>query len=61
MHTVKKQVVRLVNNISGEEWVCEDYTNIRLIDGVEFIEVRQPLGERKFWMNKESLVKVKSS
>ena len=36
----KSQPVTLVNPINLEEWYCEDYNDVRLIDGVEYIKVR---------------------
>jgi hypothetical protein len=56
---VKKKPLRLVNNRSGEEWLCDDYTQIRNVDGVEFVEVYKENTQRKFWMNKSTLNKAK--
>ena len=56
---VKKKPLRLVNNRSGEEWLCDDYTQIRNVDGVEFVEVYKENTQRKFWMNKSTLIKAK--
>ena len=56
---VKKKPLRLVNNRSGEEWLCDDYTAIRYVDGNEFVEVYKENTSRKFWMNKSTLIKAK--
>lgn len=53
--------VKLVNNRSGEEWLCDDYSAVRNVDGVEFIEVYKQANPRKFWMNKGTLIKAKKS
>ena len=56
---LKIKTVRLVNNRSGEEWLCDDYSVVRIVDGVEFIEVYKQNSPRKFWMNKSTLNKAK--
>lgn len=58
---VKKKPIRLVNNRSGEEWLCDDYNTVRNVDGVEFVEVYKELNPRKFWMNKATLNKAKKA
>lgn len=55
-----KKPVRLLNARSGEEWLCDDYINVRSVDGVDFIEVYKESSTRRFWMNKATLTKVKS-
>lgn len=56
---IKKKPIRLVNNRSGEEWICDDFSTVRYVDGVEFIEVYKENTPRKFWMNKSTLNKIK--
>lgn len=51
--------VRLKNLLSNETWICEDYSNVKTVDGIEFIEVHKENSQRKFLMNKNSLAKVK--
>ena len=53
----KPQPVTLVNPINSEEWLCEDYTDIRFIDGVEYIKVRKPHMRHSVSMRKEALHK----
>ena len=53
----KVKTVRLKNRLTGEEWICEDYDKVKVVDGVEFIEVRKEFSMRKFLMNKNSLEK----
>ena len=55
----KKKPIRLVNNRSGEEWLCDDYNATRSVDGVDFVEVYKENTARKFWMNKSTLIKAK--
>ncbi len=51
----KTQPVTLVNPINSEEWICEDYTDIRIIDGVEYVKVRKPHMRHSVSMRKEAL------
>ena len=53
----KTQPVTLVNPINSEEWICEDYTDIHFIDGVEYIKVRKPHMRHSVSMRKEALRK----
>ena len=53
----KTQPVTLVNPINSEEWLCEDYTDIRFIDGVEYIKVYKPHMRHSVSMRKEALRK----
>ncbi len=55
----KIKPVRLKNIFSNEEFICEDYNKVKIVDGVEFIEVYKETQARKFLMNKNMLVKLK--
>jgi len=58
MEKVKKpQPVILVNPINSEEWFCEDYSDTRFIDGVEYVKVRKPHMRHSVSMRKEVLRK----
>jgi hypothetical protein len=57
----KIRAVRLKNILSNEIWICDDYTNIREIDGVNFLEVHKENSFRKLWIRKDSLIKVKAN
>ena len=58
MKTVKKPYpVTLVNPVNSEEWLCEDYNDIRFIDGVEYVKVRKPIMQRTVLMRKDVLRK----
>jgi hypothetical protein len=61
MKTIVRKPLRLVNNRSGEEWLCDDYHQVRNVDGTEFVEVYKENTSRKFWMNKATLVKAKKN
>jgi hypothetical protein len=55
-NTYSKVRTRLLKNeLSGEIWYCEDYNQIKYIDGIEFITVCKQPGERTFLMAKHSL------
>jgi len=51
------QPVTLVNPVNTEEWICEDYNDIRVIDGVEYVKVRKPMILRTVLMRKDVLRK----
>ena len=53
----KSQSVTLVNPINLEEWICEDYTDVRIIDGVEYVKVRKSHMRHSVSMRKEALRK----
>ncbi len=58
MKTVKKPYfVTLVNPVNSEEWICEDYNDIRFIDAVEYVKVRKSTMQRTVLMRKEALRK----
>lgn len=58
-NTNKTKGLTLQNPRTGEVWICEDYTNRRLVDGVEFIEVHQPGSNRMVWIANAALVKTR--
>lgn len=53
----KSKSLKLVNRRTKEEWLCEDYTNQKNIDGTMFVEVYKPENGRKVWMNVTNLDK----
>lgn len=53
----KPQPATLVNPINSEEWICEDYTDTRFIDGIEYVKVRKPIMQRTVLMRKDALRK----
>ena len=58
MKVVKKPYfVTLINPVNSEEWICEDYNDIRIIDGVEYVKVRKPIMQRTVLMRKDVLRK----
>jgi len=58
MKVVKKPYfVTLVNPVNLEEWICEDYNDIRFIDAVEYVKVRKSTMQRTVLMRKEALRK----
>jgi hypothetical protein len=51
--TVRARLLK--NDLTGDVWYCENYTQVKNIDGVEFITVCKQPGERTFLMAKHSL------
>ena len=56
-HIIKP--VRLKNMRNDQVVICDDITNVRTIDGNEFVEVHLENSPRLFWLNKAPLQKVK--
>ena len=56
---VKTRPVRLRNVFNNQEVICDDLSNVRTIDGQDFVEVHFENQTRKFWLNKAPLQKVK--
>jgi len=57
----KSKPYTLRNILSNETWICDDYSQIKEIDGVIFIEVHKEHNPRKFWIRRDSLVKDKTN
>jgi hypothetical protein len=57
----KNRPILFKNSLTNEEWICEDISNTKEIDGVIFIEVHKEHNQRRFWMRKDSLVKMKNN
>jgi hypothetical protein len=53
----KSKSLKLVNRRTKEEWLCEDFTNQKNIDGTMFVEVYKSENGRKVWMNVTNLDK----
>jgi hypothetical protein len=51
MVNIKKRSVTLENPKNKELWLCDDFLNRRVIDGVEFVEVYKPQTTRRMWIN----------
>lgn len=54
--------VKLENRLNQEVWLCEDFSNVTLIDGVEYVKVYKPeTPNRTHMMSKEALRKLSNS
>lgn len=47
------------NPVNQEKWICENINDIKLIDGVEFLQVHKPENTRTVLMRKDALKKIK--
>lgn len=56
---VNSKPVRLRNVFNNQEVICDDFKNVRTIDGQDFVEVHFENQTRKFWLNKGPLEIVK--
>jgi hypothetical protein len=54
----KKQPVKLHNPLNKEVWFCEDFSNIKTVDGVDYVTVyKEETPERTHLMRKDALQK----
>lgn len=51
--------VTVKNKMNGEKFVCDDFRQVEVIDGIEYLLVRRFGTDRKFLMRKEALERVK--
>ncbi len=52
----KPKVTVLTNPLNSEQWFCEDFNNIKTIDGVNYVTVYRPENiNRTFLMRKDAL------
>jgi hypothetical protein len=49
--------VSLKNVLNGEKFVCDDFRQVEIIDGVEFLLVHRPNETRTFKMRRDILAK----
>lgn len=57
--TFKSSPVSLENPLNQEIWYCNDYRNVKVIDGIDYIEVyKKESPNRTHLMNKSALKKV---
>lgn len=48
--------VNLINPMNGDIWCCDDYDNVKLIDGVDYITVYKAENDKRtFFMRKDAL------
>lgn len=48
------------NPINGEQWICDDVRQIKLIDGQSYISVRRPDQSRTVLMRRNSLTPIRA-
>lgn len=56
-----KHPVKLRNPKTMEVWICENFANRRIVDGVEFVEVHKPDNSRMVWINLQTVNKIKNN
>ena len=52
------KVVILVNPVNNETWYCNDYNNVKLIEGDEFLTVYKPETSHRTFLMKKSALKL---
>ncbi len=59
---MKKNPVNLINPLNQEKWVCNDYSNVKLVEGIEYVTVYKiETPNRLHLMRKDALRKLSSS
>lgn len=59
---MNKKPVKLVNPLNQEVWFCNDYSNVKLVEDVEYITVYKPDNpKRTHLMRKEALRKYSNA
>jgi hypothetical protein len=52
----KPKITILMNPLNSEKWFCEDYSSVKVIDGINYITVFKPENNtRTFLMRKDAL------
>lgn len=55
---MKKKTVKLINPLNKEEWMCDDYVDTHIVEGVEYVKVYKPeTPARAHLMRKDALQK----
>jgi len=55
---MNKKPIKLVNPLNQETWLCDDYSNVKLVEDVEYVTVYKPDNpKRSYLMRKEALRK----
>jgi hypothetical protein len=55
---MKNKPIKLVNPLNQEQWICDDFSNVKLVEGIEYVTVYKPESpSRMHLMRKEALRK----
>lgn len=56
---MKRSIIKLVNPVNNEVWFCKDFSNVTLVEGVEFIRVyKEETPQRTHLIRKDALRKI---
>jgi hypothetical protein len=56
---MKRHAVKLVNPVNNEVWFCNDYHNVTIVEGVEFVRVfKEEYPQRVHLIRKDALRKI---
>ena len=51
--------ILLENPITKERWICDDFRQTKIIEGIEYLSVRKQNHQRTVLMRKDVLKKIK--
>lgn len=55
---MKKKTIKLTNPLNKEEWLCDDYFDTHIVEGIEYVKVyKQETPSRAHLMRKDALQK----
>lgn len=59
---MKNTPTKLINPLNQETWICDDFSNVKLVEGVEYVTVYKPENpKRTHLMRKEALRKYSNA
>lgn len=59
---MKKKPTKLVNPLNQEQWLCDDFSNVKLVEDIEYVTVYKPENpNRTHLMRKEALRKFSNA
>lgn len=56
----KPKTTILVNPLNSEQWFCEDYNTVKVIDGINYITVFKPENTTRTFLMRKDALKVTS-
>lgn len=57
----KPRITFLTNPLNSERWICDDYSSVKTIDGVNYITVYKPENSSRTFLMRKDALKVTTS
>jgi hypothetical protein len=52
------KTINLVNPMNGDTWCCNNYDNVKIIDGIDYITVHKPDNDKRTFLMRKDALKV---